>query len=213
LAFDIEWWWNFQDRIEVQFGFSRVREDVASRFASRIFTQEGDIFNHIKGRDLVIVGAGINSFTDIPESDLLVADGALRACLERGTIPEFIVTDLDGYISDLIWASEHGSKVIVHSHGDNLAALYRYSSYIRPICVTSTYPSTGTSCWGGFTDGDRALMMALSLGCKSVQLIGFDFSRIGDYSGKYSPRKLEKLAWAKKIVTECMQRSSSVSFS
>ncbi len=212
MAFDIEWWWNFQYRIELQFGFSRIREDVASRFASRIFTQKGDISNHIKGRDLVIVGAGINSFTDIPESDLLVADGALRACLERGTIPEFIVTDLDGYISDLIWASEHGSKVIMHSHGDNLAALYRYSSYIRPICVTSTYPSTGTSCWGGFTDGDRALMMALSLGCKSVQLIGFDFSRIGDYSGKYSPRKLEKLAWAKKIVTECMQRSSSVSF-
>jgi uncharacterized Rossmann fold enzyme len=54
-------------------------------------------------------------------------------------------------------------------------------------------------------------MMALSLGCKSVQLIGFDFSKIGDYSGKYSPRKLEKLAWAEKIVTECMQRSNSVS--
>ena len=212
MAFDIEWWWDFQDRIEDQFGFSRIREDVASRFASRIFTQEGDISAHVKDRDLVIVGAGINSFTDIPESELLVADGALRACLERGIIPEFIVTDLDGYISDLIWASEHGSKVIVHSHGDNLAALYGYSSHIRSICVTSTYPSTGTSCWGGFTDGDRALMMALSLGCKSVQLIGFDFSRIGDYSGKYSPRKLEKLAWAKKIVTECIQRSSSVSF-
>ena len=212
MAFDIEWWWDFQDRIEDQFAFSRIREDVASRFASRIFTQEGDISDHVKDRDLVIVGAGINSFTDIPESDLLAADGALRACLERGTIPEFIVTDLDGYISDLIWASEHGSKVIVHSHGDNLAALYKYSSYIRPICVTSTYPSTGTSCWGGFTDGDRALMMALSLGCKSVQLIGFDFSKIGDYSGKYSPRKLEKLAWAEKIVTECMQRSNSVSF-
>ena len=212
MTFDIEWWWSFQDSIEDQFGFSRVREDVASRFAARIFTQKADISNHVKDRDLVIVGGGINSFTDIPESDLLVADGALRACLERGTIPEFIVTDLDGYISDLIWASKHGSKVIMHSHGDNLAALYRYSSYIRPICVTSTYPSTGTSCWGGFTDGDRALMMALSLGCKSVQLIGFDFSRIGDYSGKYSPRKLEKLAWAKKIVTECMQRSSSVSF-
>ena len=212
MTFDIEWWWNFQDRIEGQFGFSRVREDVASRFASRIFTQEGDILDQVKYRDLVIVGAGINSFTAIPESDLLVADGALRACLERGTIPEFIVTDLDGYLSDLIWASENGSKVIVHSHGDNLSALYRYSSYIRPICVTSTYPSSGTSCWGGFTDGARALMMLLSLGCKSIQLIGFDFSKIGDYSGKYSPRKLEKLAWAKKIVTECMQRSSSVSF-
>ena len=212
MAFDIEWWWSFQDSIDDQFGFSRIREDVASRFASRIFTQEGDISAHFKNRNLVIVGAGINSFTDIPESDLLVADGALRACLERGTIPEFIVTDFDGYIPDLIWASKHGSKVIAHSHGDNLAAVYRHSSHFRPICVTSTYPSTGTSCWGGFTDGDRALMMALSLGCKSVQLIGFDFSKIGDYSGKYSPRKLEKLAWAKKIVTECMQRSNSVSF-
>ena len=212
MAFDIEWWWDFQDRIESQFGFSRIREDVASRFVSRIFTPEGDISDHIKDRDLVIVGAGVNSFTHIPESGLLVADGALRACLERGTIPEFIVTDLDGYISDLIWASKHGSKVIVHSHGDNLADLYRHSSHFRPICVTSTYPSTGTSCWGGFTDGDRALMMALSLGCKSVRLIGFDFSKIGDYSGKYSPRKLEKLEWAKKIVTECMQRSNSVSF-
>ena len=212
MAFDIDWWWDFQDRIESQFGFSRIREDVASRFVSRIFTPEGDISDHIKDRDLVIVGAGVNSFTHIPESGLLVADGALRACLERGTIPEFIVTDLDGYISDLIWASKHGSKVIVHCHGDNLAALYRHSSHFRPICVTSTYPSTGTSCWGGFTDGDRALMMALSLGCKSVRLIGFDFSKIGDYSGKYSPRKLEKLEWAKKIVTECMQRSNSVSF-
>ena len=96
MAFDIEWWWDFQDRIEDQFGFSRIREDVASRFASSVFTQEGDISDYVKDRDLVIVGAGINSFTDIPESELLVADGALRACLERGTIPEFIVTDLDG---------------------------------------------------------------------------------------------------------------------
>ena len=96
MTFDIEWWWSFQDSIDDQFGFSRIREDVASRFVSRIFTQEGDISVHVKDRDLVIVGAGINSFADIPESDLLVADGALRACLERGTIPEFIVTDLDG---------------------------------------------------------------------------------------------------------------------
>ena len=212
MAFDIEWWWGFQDRISGQFGFSRTREDVASRLASRVFTPKGDISDRIKDRDLVIVGAGINSFTDIPESALVVADGALRACLERRIMPEFIVTDLDGYVSDVIWASEHGSKVIVHGHGDNLAALYQYSSHIRPICVTSTYPSAGTSCWGGFTDGDRALMMSLSLGCKSVQLVGFDFSRIGDYSGKYSPRKMEKLEWAKKVVTECMERSKSVSF-
>ena len=173
--------------------------------------QEGDIASHVKDRDMAIVGAGIIPSTKIPESDLVVADGALRACLERGIIPEFIVTDLDGYVSDVIWATEHGSKVIVHCHGDNMAALYQYSSHIRPVCITSTYPSADTSCWGGFTDGDRALMMLLSLDCKSARVVGFDFSRIGDYSGDYSPRKLEKLEWAQKIVNECMARSGSVS--
>lgn len=54
-------------------------------------------------------------------------------------------------------------------------------------------------------------MMLLSLDCKSARLVGFDFSRIGDYSGDYSPRKLEKLEWAQKIVNECMARSGSVS--
>jgi uncharacterized Rossmann fold enzyme len=205
------WWWKFQNRISDQFGFSRIREEVASRLASRILMQEGDIANHIKDRDMSIVGAGIIPSTKIPESDLVVADGALRACLERRIIPEFIVTDLDGYVSDVIWATEHGSKVIVHCHGDNMAALYQYSSHLRPVCITSTYPSADTSCWGGFTDGDRALMMLLSLGCKSARLVGFDFSRIGDYSGDYSPRKLEKLEWAQKIVNECMARSGSVS--
>ena len=207
----MSWWWEFQSRISDQFGFSRIREEVASRLASRILMQEGDIASHILDRDMAIVGAGIIPSTKIPELDLVVADGALRACLERGIVPEFIVTDLDGYVSDVIWATEHGSKVIVHCHGDNMAALYQYSSHIRPVCITSTYPSVDTSCWGGFTDGDRALMMLLSLGCKSARLVGFDFSRIGDYSGDYSPRKLEKLEWAQKIVNECMARSGSVS--
>ena len=211
MAFDISWWWDFQEQINKQFGFSRFREDVASRLSPRIFAPKGDITNHIKNRDLTIVGAGIRSDTIIPESDLLVADGSLRACLEKEIIPEFVITDLDGYISDLIWASEHGSKVIVHSHGDNLAAQYQYSSYIQPTCVTTTYPSTDTYCWGGFTDGDRALMMALSLGCNSVKLLGFSFDRVGLYSGAYSPRKLEKLIWAEKIINECMCRSNSVS--
>ena len=211
MSFDTGWWWSYQSLISDQFGFSHIREEVASRLASRILVQEEDIANQIRDRDMVVVGAGILPSTKIPESDLVVADGALRACLERGVIPDFVVTDLDGYVSDVIWASEHGSKVVVHSHGDNMATLYQYSSRIRPVCVTTTYPSADTSCWGGFTDGDRALMMLLSLGCKSARLFGFDFSKIGDYSGDYSPRKMEKLAWAQKIVNECMTRSGSVS--
>ncbi len=211
MTFSTEWWWDYQSQIETQFGFSIIREDVASSLASRIPTKNVDMVNLVNDRNWTVVGAGINSKTVINDLNLIVADGALRACLERGLVPEIIVTDLDGYMADLIWAFDNGSNIIVHAHGDNIAQCHQYSKHIVPSSVTSTYPSESTECWGGFTDGDRALMMALSLGCKSVELVGFDFTRVGNYSGYYSPRKMEKLVWAEKIIKECMQRSNSVS--
>jgi len=212
LTLNTEWWWAYQSEIESQFGFSRIREDVASRIASRIRTKNVPLADIVRGRDWTIVGAGIDSSTDIDGLNLIVADGALRACLQRAIVPEVIVTDLDGYMPDLIQASEQGSNIIVHSHGDNLAALYNYSKFITPSCLTSTYPSKFTECWGGFTDGDRSLMMALSLECSSVEIVGFDFTKVGDYSGRYSPRKMEKLVWAERIINECMKRSSLISW-
>ena len=40
MTLSIEWWWAYQSQIESQFGFSRIREDVASRMASRIKTND-----------------------------------------------------------------------------------------------------------------------------------------------------------------------------
>ena len=53
-------------------------------------------------------------------------------------------------------------------------------------------------------------MMSLGLGAKSVNLIGFNFDKIGPYSGDYSPRKIQKLSWARKIVNECDERTGKV---
>ena len=53
-------------------------------------------------------------------------------------------------------------------------------------------------------------MMCLSLDCKSVRLIGFDFDKIGLYSGNFSPKKLKKLKWARKIIEECGKRSNKI---
>jgi hypothetical protein len=41
-------------------------------------------------------------------------------------------------------------------------------------------------------------------------MVGFDYKIIGAYSGDYSPRKLEKLSWAKKIVEACRKRSNKI---
>jgi uncharacterized Rossmann fold enzyme len=210
LTFDIGWWWKFQEEISVQFDFSKIREDVASRLVSDTKQNISSIRKCIEKKDLILVGAGLQKGTDIPSSNVIVADGALRACLEQDILPSLIVTDLDGYIPDILWARKKGSKVILHAHGDNIARVFQYLSDINPNCITTTYPSASSNCWGGFTDGDRALMMSLSLNCNSVKMIGFNYKIIGNYSGDYSPRKLEKLLWSQKIVEVCIERSNKI---
>ena len=210
MTFDTGWWWKFQEEISVQFDFSKIREDVASRLVSDIKQNISSIRECIEKKDLILVGAGLQKGTSIPSSNVIVADGALRACLEQDILPSLIVTDLDGYIPDILWARKKGSKVILHAHGDNIARVFQYLSDINPNCITTTYPSASSNCWGGFTDGDRALMMSLSLNCNSVKMIGFNYNIIGKYSGDYSPRKLEKLLWAQKIVEVCIERSNKI---
>ena len=212
MTFDIDWWWEFQDQISTQFNFSRTREEVATRMLSHFNFSKSAISDYFRGRDLVLIGAAINQSFSIPNSSLIVADGALRACLQRDIIPELIISDLDGYIPDIIWATQNGSKIIIHAHGDNISRVHQYSAKLNPICMTSTYPSDSTFCWGGFTDGDRATMMSLSLGCASIKLLGFDFNKVGSFSGEYSPRKIEKLVWAHRIIDECKRRTNRVSY-
>tara|TARA_B100001250_G_scaffold192948_1_gene165855 strand:- start:552 stop:1187 length:636 start_codon:yes stop_codon:yes gene_type:complete len=210
LAFDINWWWKYQKEIEKQFSFSKVREELAVNLSSRYFKSDNDLGQLLYQKDVVIVGAGITDQETIPDGTVIAADGAVKACLQRDTIPDFVVTDMDGYISDLKYAFDNGCRVIVHVHGDNLSRFPDYSSVIEPICITSAHPAALTSCWGGFTDGDRALMMSLSHECKSVRLIGFDFDKIGLYSGNFSPKKLKKLEWARRIIEECSKRSNKI---
>jgi len=212
MTFDIDWWWDFQDQINTQFNFSRIREEVATRMVAHLDFLKTSISRYFKGRDLVLIGAAINHSLSIPNSSLIVADGALRACLEKDIIPELIISDLDGYLPDMLWATQNGSKIIIHAHGDNISRVHQYSDKLNPICMTSTYPSDSTFCWGGFTDGDRATMMSLSLGCASIKLLGFDFNKVGSFSGEYSPRKIEKLVWAQRIIDECKRRSNRVSY-
>jgi len=210
LTFDIEWWWGFQEEISEQFDFSKDREEVAARLVSDTKQKISLIKERIEDKDLILLGAGLKKETIIPNKNVIVADGALRACLEQGITPSIIVTDLDGYIPDILYASEKGSEIVLHAHGDNMARVFQYILELGPNCITTTYPSASSSCWGGFTDGDRALMMTLSLNCNTVKMVGFDYKIIGAYSGDYSPRKLEKLSWANKIVEACRKRSNKI---
>ena len=210
MSFTIDWWWPIQDEINFQFGFVRSREEVSSRLISRLYKPEGNLSDILLNQEVTIVGAGIDDDEKIPSGVLIAADGAVSACLKRHLIPDIVVTDLDGNLLDIMFANESGSKIVLHGHGDNLSKLFEFYTRIKVISLTTTYPSDMSNCWGGFTDGDRALMMSLSQGASSVNLVGFNFIKIGKYTGKYSPKKLQKLDWARRIVDKCQQQTGIV---
>ena len=48
------------------------------------------------------------------------------------------------------------------------------------------------------------------MGSSMVSLVGFNFQKVGEYTGSYSPKKLQKLSWARKIVVLCQEKTGKV---
>ena len=202
-----DWWWHLQEEINEDFGFDVRREKVAQKLLTRFSRGHSLRSLDISGKKVVIVGADLSNNTPLPNEFLIVADGAVKAFRERNRIPNIVVSDLDGYPSDIDWATRNGASLVIHGHGDNLSRLIEHVPNMNFTTLTSTYPSESLDCWGGFTDGDRSILMALSLGATSVSLLGFSFDSLGKYTGSSSPQiKKKKLRWAKRIISEISSR-------
>jgi len=169
----------------------------------------------IINRDVIVVGAGpsllenINKNIDlISKSIIISADGATTALVENDIQPDIIVSDLDGRVSDQIYANKKGSIAIIHAHGDNIEKLIRYIPEFEGIIFGTTQidPSAFPLLrnYGGFTDGDRAVFLADHFKAKKIYLIGFDFNNeIGKYSfaeKKNKKLKMDKLRWCNYLI-------------
>ena len=98
MTFEIDWWWKFQDEINSQFNFSKIREEIAARLVSRLNYTKSSLQSSFVDRDFILVGAGLTESDALPKKNLIVADGALRGCLNKGIVPEWVISDLDGYM-------------------------------------------------------------------------------------------------------------------
>lgn len=169
-------------------------------------------FNRDKSdvKNFIVFGAGPSLKKDIetikskynvenPENYILiVADGATTAVLEEKIVPDIIVTDLDGKIEDLMLANDLGSVFVLHAHGNNLNQILKYTDKLRKILGTSqSKPFSNLYNFGGFTDGDRAVFLAVALDAQKIVLAGMDF---GDMTTKYSrPDLKEEIAEADEV--------------
>lgn len=115
---------------------------------------------------------------------IISADSATYELARNGVYPDVIVTDLDGDVKSILIAHvKHGSILVVHGHGDNIDLIVHFTKYFKSCVGTcQTVPFLNVYNTYGFTDGDRAIYLALKLGASRVYLFGMNFKgEVGRY--------------------------------
>lgn len=140
---------------------------------------------------------------------LVAADGSCALLGREGILPDIIVTDLDGDLEEERRMNSKGALMVIHFHGDNyeLAADFVNTLEGRAVITTQAGPTGATFNFGGFTDGDRAVLLCEEFGAKQVMLAGFDFGSVKDAADSGN---LEKLMEAKKIVENAKKRGVAI---
>ena len=212
-----------------EFGFSRDEDEAAALLLKGLLSGRvedlslEDLDSLIRGRRVLVCGNGPGLAPELEavlEAEgpmirpgaskdeglvVIAADGATTSLLAAGVVPDVIVTDLDGLLPDIVAASERGSAVVVHAHGDNVAALLEYVPRLRRVLATTqAAPLEGVYNFGGFTDGDRAVFLARHFGAEEIMLIGFDYD-----DPAVTPKKKKKLAWARRLVAMALEDQPS----
>ncbi len=134
------------------------------------------------------------------DGTVIAADAAAARLMHRGTMPEVIVSDLDGDMPSILQASRKGAIVVVHAHGDNMPQLEEYVPQLEGPIVPSVQcmPPAGTRNFGGLTDGDRAVFLADHFGASRIVLCGFDF---GDEEAHPLPKdRQRKFIWGALLI-------------
>lgn len=223
---DLDTWFLWYEMILKEFGFSREDDEKSAEMLNSLLDEYNSSCiaeTNIKA-NVIIFGAGpslkrnIIELKELDESGeldlnkftLIAADGATTALLEEDVIPDIIVTDLDGNMDDIIKANNEGAILVVHAHGNNIDKIKEYVPKLKRVLgTTQSIPLENVYNFGGFTDGDRCVFLAIELGARLILLAGMDF---GDIVTKYSRPDLDeseckadkikqmKLNFAKKLI-------------
>ena len=223
-------WKGYYNNILNDFNFDIKKDIESAELLDSLILENNrasldDLKDFIKGNKAAIFGAGpsLNGSVDIFEKNRYIlkitADGATTAFIENNLVPDLVVTDLDGKMSDQLKANKKGSIVIVHAHGDNIDKIKEYVPKFqgKVLGTTQTDPSLFENIYnfGGFTDGDRCVFIADHFKAKQIDLIGFDYDRLGKYSfyeRKDIEKKFKKLRWCKYLIDELIKENNSIKY-
>ncbi|MBE6509256.1 MAG: DUF115 domain-containing protein [Methanobrevibacter sp.] len=202
-------WEKYYKEILDDFGFSRNDDEESAKLLDEILSTEGcltlDDLSQIVGFSdkFIVFGAGpslkehiqlLKEDYDLTDYVLVSADGATTAMIEERISPDIVATDLDGNIDDILLANIRGANIVVHAHGHNIDKIASLTSFFNNVLgTTQAQPIGNLYNFGGFTDGDRALFLAVALGASEITLAGMDFGDIvTQYSRPNLPSKTAK---------------------
>jgi len=208
---DFEVWERFYEGILQDFGFDRRKDERSAEILSALLkdknlVEEDVLWKTIKGKNVAVAGGAGNLERVLPKSPLwdvlIAADGTTSTLMRKSLVPDIIVTDLDGTIEHQIEANRQGAIVAVHAHGDNIPQIKKYVPQFtgKMIGTVQCRPFDELKNYGGFTDGDRGVVMAAHFGAQEIRLLGFDFIVVGEKAGSDRNVKKRKLIWAKQII-------------
>ncbi len=214
------------EEVRRDLGFKESEDRLAAILMCELLAGRGLRLRDVPvGREVVVVGAG-PSVRRLPKVRgelegrvVYAADGACEALLRVGIVPDVVVTDLDGRVEFLLMAVEEGAVPVVHAHGDNVERLARWVPVLADAGVLGTCqvdpPCRDVVNPGGFTDGDRAVVLAARRGARRVLTVGMDFgdlttefSRPGEGRGVFRADRIKrrKLRWGERIVRMVRER-------
>jgi uncharacterized Rossmann fold enzyme len=197
--------------IRAAFGYDRERDERARDVFQALLADScsEERLSTLSGATVAIVAPGPSLSAELDRTSasgpriagvervVAVSDAAV-ALREHGVTVDCHVTDLDGAPLLARELSRDGIPVVLHAHGDNLPELRRHVPRFRQDRVYPTAqvaPAGRVRAPGGFTDGDRAAVIADLVGASKLRFVGWDLT--DPAVGAIKRRKLE---WAARIL-------------
>lgn len=172
----------------------------------------------VSSREAYVIGAGPSLLGNKPRFGrgdvVFCADGAC-SILENSGVIAISVTDLDGGLEPAGRIYSMGGYIVLQIHSDNYRNIAANMDLVRRwgerilVTVQTHPPCSSVTVIPGFTDGDRAYLMAIFLGASRVKVIGMDLlseistgfsKKMYGESGYSTLSKLRKLRWAHRII-------------
>jgi len=218
-------WFPYYQQIREEFGYSTEKDQNAANLLSKMIRKKSrdlkKLQKKIAGKDVLVIGAGpslpdnIDFIKKNRKYVKIVADGAVEALITNRIRPDIVVSDLDGNPAFLKKADKLGAIMVVHAHGDNEDAIKNLVPRFKNVIgSTQVMPIENVYNFGGFTDGDRGVSLAVEFLAREILLIGMDFdSRIGFFSKRKVANlklKKQKLQIGKYLTGMLLENSSAL---